>query len=87
MIKGKASMLFTSQRVSPIWISEKPAIPTISPASAELISTLPKSLNPKSLVILPLLTTPSALIQATWSWDLTTPLTILPITILPTYSL
>ena len=87
LIKGNAFGVLGSQIVSPIWISEKPAIPTISPADADSISTRPKSLNPNNLTIFPLSWEPSAWIKHTWSWELTLPCAIRPTTILPTYSL
>ena len=52
-IKGNGFGSDKEQILSPIWISAKPAIPTISPATASSISTLPKSWNPNNFVILP----------------------------------
>lgn len=87
VIKGNGCGSLSEQILSPICISEKPAIPTMSPAKASSISTRPRSWKPYNLVILPLSCEPSACITQTCSCDLTEPFSIRPITILPTYSL
>ena len=84
LIKGRASSLPSSQIVSPTYISSRPAIATMSPASASLTSIF---LSPKKLYnfcILNFLIVPSTLTHDTISLRNILPRLMRPIPILPT---
>ena len=83
-ITGSRSWPFISVIVSPTLISSKPAIATISPASALSISTLLSPENPNSFWILNCFSVPSRRKALTIWFTLTVPLKTFPIAILPT---